>query len=84
MPLSNIRSFNSQVIIVSNGFYELFSLRTMRNMMNTIQPLFPIQSGITKALNKLSPEQRATYDNLLSECRGLINGDRDTFTIMLL
>ncbi len=46
--------------------------------MKTIQPLFPDQQSITEAvekLEKLSPEQRATYDNFLSEYQELIKAD---------
>ncbi len=41
--------------------------------MNTIQPLFPDQQSITEALNKLSPEDRKSYDQLLSEYKELIS-----------
>ena len=35
--------------------------------MKTIKPLFPNQQSITSALEKLSVEDRATYDQLLLE-----------------
>ena len=44
-------------------------------MMNTIQPLFSDQQSITEAVNKLSPEQRAKYDQLLSEYQELISSN---------
>ena len=43
--------------------------------MKTIQPLFPDQQSITKAVEKLNPEARATYDELLSEYQELISAD---------
>lgn len=33
--------------------------------MTTIKPLFPDQQSINEAVEKLSPESRATYDELM-------------------
>lgn len=41
--------------------------------MNTIIPLFPDQQSITEALNKLSLEDRKSYDRLMLEYKELIS-----------
>ena len=41
--------------------------------MKIIQPLFPDQQSITEALNKLSLEDRKSYDQLMLEYKELIS-----------
>lgn len=43
--------------------------------MKTITPLFPDQESITAAVEKLSPEDRKTYDTLMHEYQEAIKAD---------
>ncbi len=43
--------------------------------MKTINPKFPDQESITAAVEKLSPEDRKTYDALMHEYQEVIKGD---------
>ena len=44
--------------------------------MKTIQPLFPDQQSITKAVEKLSPTDRERYDELMRLYQELISTEQ--------